>query len=100
MNGSPDAVVRMRIAGGPIGTEECICRAAATAGELTLPMRDIGGGRLAFQLPPSDRAEVFVTVEPRKAQVQTFSAPGLTQGGRHEWGYEYRFLGLKIGLSQ
>ena len=50
-----------------------------------------------FPLPPTDNAEVFITEEPSNAERQNFSAAGLTKGGVHEWIYEYRFRGLKIG---
>jgi uncharacterized protein (TIGR03437 family) len=95
-NGSADAVVCMRLAApNPVSEPTVSCVAYASDGEVTVGMLS-SGDRLYFPLPPSDNAYLVVTVSPRAGQVQSFSAPGLTQGGKHEWSYEYRFYGLRI----
>jgi uncharacterized protein (TIGR03437 family) len=96
-HGTPDAVVRILLTamlgqGGTIGHT-----VLASDGEITIGLIDVGGGALIFPLPPNDDTELVVTASPRAGQVQTFAAPGLTRDGRHEWVYEYRFRGLKIG---
>jgi hypothetical protein len=98
-NGTPEAVVRMSLtvhlgqyAAGSIGHT-----VLASDGEITIGLIDVGGGASAFPLPPNDDTELVVTVSPRAGQVHTFTAPGLTREGRHEWAYEYRFRGLTIG---
>jgi hypothetical protein len=96
-SGTAEAVVRMRIAYTyyqGFAESACECVALASEGELTLGMLS-SGDRPYFPLPSGD-AYIVVTVTPRAGQVQSFSAPGLTQGGKHEWSYEYRFYGLRI----
>jgi hypothetical protein len=41
------------------------------------------------------RAEIIVTQMPREDLIPTFSANGLTLGGRHTWKYEWRFEDLR-----
>ncbi len=95
-NGSADAVVCMRLAApNPVSEPSVSCVAYASEGEVTVGISG-SGDRLYFPLPPGE-AYIVVTVSPRAGQVQSFSAPGLTQGGKHEWSYEYRFYGLRIG---
>jgi uncharacterized protein (TIGR03437 family) len=95
-NGTADALVRMRIvAPYSYGEPSIDCTAPASDGEMTLGLIDSAYPRLP--IGPSANAYIIVTVSPRAAQVQGFSAPGLTRGGTHEWSYEYRFYGLRIG---
>jgi hypothetical protein len=94
-NGSPDALVRMKIVSPyPYGEPSLDCTALASDGEMTLGL--IGPDPPRLPVLPSENAYLIVTVSPRAGQVQTFSAPGLTLGGKHEWSYEYRFYNLRI----
>jgi hypothetical protein len=91
--GNSDSIVRMRVIANlpryeSIGYE---CTALASDGHATL---DVYGQPALLPLPPRDDVEVVLIVLPRKTE--TFSAPGLTRDGRHEWTYEYHFQGLKI----
>jgi uncharacterized protein (TIGR03437 family) len=86
-NGRDDAVVRMRLQGAE-------CAASAASGQITLNV--LGPDNSLPGVIPSENAELVVTVSPRNAQTATFSAQGLTQGGKHQWIYEYRFRGLRI----
>jgi hypothetical protein len=99
-NGTPDAVVRMRITARTPGGGGRICEAAAiaSAGEVTLPMFG-SPNQLSLPTGPSEDAEIAIRVEPRNAQIQTFSVPGLKQGGTHSWRYENRYRDVKIRAS-
>jgi len=99
-NGTADAVVRVwlnqRIPDGEEGGVECA--ALASDGEATIGLiQEFGTWVLPVLALPANNAEVIIRVSPRAGQVRTFSAPGLTRDGRHEWLYEYRFKGLRIG---
>jgi uncharacterized protein (TIGR03437 family) len=96
--GSPDAVVRMWLISedAPGTGSGCQVLAPASDGQLTLATmpRDGPGSPLRLPVAARQTARVIVTVMPRQAA--TFSAPGLTREGTHEWTYEYRFTGLRI----
>lgn len=68
----------------------------AEEGSLVLETREppLGDGPRLLPLLPTDEFSVIVRVLPRSGT--PFSAPGLTLGGKHEWVYEYHFLGLKL----
>ena len=76
----------------------CDVLVPASDGQLTLGLIQamFNHGSPDYRLPvgPRDTARVIITVTPRQAT--TFSAPGLTREGTHEWTYEYRFTGLQI----
>lgn len=97
--GSPDALVRVRLASYPTPiTESAIeCSAPASSGACTVELiRPFPDGPAVLPVIPSDDVRVTVIVGPGAGRVQTFSAPGFTREGTHEWSYEYRFTGLKI----
>jgi uncharacterized protein (TIGR03437 family) len=52
-------------------------------------------GVLGFGLSPG-RIEIVVEVSPDPSQVASFSAPGISLGGRHTWKYTYRFEGVTL----
>ncbi len=94
--GDVNSVVRMRliVAATPFSREaSCECAALASQGRLILGLLN---GPTRFPLPPTDNAQVIVTMEPRGTNLQTFAAPGLNLGGLHDWQIEYRFYDVKI----
>jgi hypothetical protein len=103
-NGSPDAVVRMRLVGYTRGrdvAQYCDCTVLASDGQATLPLQRYSPGTGLpdfYSLPvrETEFAEVIITVTPLAVKGQTFVAPGLTRAARHEWSYEYDFTDLKI----
>jgi hypothetical protein len=48
------------------------------------------GGFAGYELQGSP-AEIIVEVTPDPSSISTFSAPGLTLGGRHSWKYTHKF---------
>jgi len=96
-NGIADAVVRMRLVAHIPDGEEPGCEATVLASDGEASIGLLPAGTPYFPLPDNNYAEVVIMVGPRAGQVHTFSAPGLTREGRHEWLYEYRFKGLRIG---
>jgi hypothetical protein len=67
----------------------------AEEGSVTLETREVLSGRpWVLPLNTTDEFSVIVRLLPREPTF--FVAPGLTFAGRHEWIYEYRFLGLKL----
>jgi uncharacterized protein (TIGR03437 family) len=86
-NGRDDAVVRIRL-------QNAQCAASTASGQIT--MNVVGPDNFIPGIIESENAELIVTVSPRNADTAVFSALGLTQGGKHQWTYEYRFRGLRI----
>ena len=80
--------VRLVVRSSTLGTFFFECAASATAGFLELPF--LSGQTV---LPPSQDAELIVTMSPSTAEV--ISASGLTQPGTHSYLYEWRFTGLR-----
>jgi len=97
INGTADAVVRMRLIAHIPDGEEPGCEATVLASDGEASIGLLPASTPYFPLPNNNYAEVIIRVSPRAGQVQTFSAPGLTREGRHEWLYEFRFKGLRIG---
>jgi hypothetical protein len=71
-------------------------RGLASNGEITLRPGPSGLNGEPFLPLPGGEAEVVLIVTPRAGDFQSFSAPGLTRGGRHDWTYEYHFVGVPI----
>jgi hypothetical protein len=97
--GSPDGLVRVRLASYPTPITESStgCSAAASSGACTVELiRPFPDRPAVLPVIPSDDVRVTVIVGPGAGRVQTFSAPGFTREGTHEWRYEYRFTGLRI----
>lgn len=64
--------------------------ARASDGKLTIQ----GTGFVGFQI--AGPVDIVMEVVPDPSNVPTFSAPGLSLGGRALWKYTYRFEGVFI----
>jgi hypothetical protein len=90
--GDSDSVVTLRLTHHlGWGDQSLLVQILAANGTATL-------GNSANGFLPIEGGPVDLTVEvtPDPAKIQTFSAPGLSLGGRHLWRYTYRFEGVVI----
>jgi hypothetical protein len=90
--GDPDTIVTMRLDSHRFPADFYgLCSVSASTHTLTW----IPGipPRVSSPLAGNGDMDIIVDVEP--ATSSTFSAPGLTLGGRQTWRYQYRFTGLR-----
>ncbi len=89
--GDPDTIVTMRLVSHYFPVD-FIGTCAVSASNHTLTWSPGIPPRKDTPLAGLGDMDIIVGVEP--AAPSTFSAPGLTLGGRQTWRYEYRFTGL------
>jgi uncharacterized protein (TIGR03437 family) len=94
--GEPGSVVRVRlIAHGALQDAYLESQVPVQTGAVTFTPPSNFGQVRSLPLPGLPDREIVVDVFPNPSQVASFSAQGLTLGGRHTWMYRYRFPGLK-----
>lgn len=90
--GDPDTWVTFTLVHHTGGVDQArFVRARASDSTVTMdayPQRPIG-------IAPGP-VEIILEVAPDPAQISSFSAPGLSLGGRHSWKYTYRFEGVLL----